>query len=145
MIGILAEKQFWQEQPALLTSLGEITNPRDVTPKQNGHDEHVGRNEAKSDLALRTVQFFDSVSLWLCCAERHEPERVVAPTGESLTLIPETAYEIALDPYPLADESLRLQSPARRIAARSYKDEADYRAAFNAAPVEFLNWTISRR
>jgi Protein of unknown function (DUF3891) len=142
VIGTLIGTSFWKRHPEILASIEKMKEPRDSKSKNNGHDEHLGRDEAKTAISLRTVPFFDSVSLWLCCAERREPERMVAPTGESVTLIPRSADEIALDPYPLGVDSLQLTTPARRVPARKYIDEPDFQAAFTAAPVETLAWTI---
>ncbi len=100
--------------------------------------------EAAFDLGFRAVRFFDAISLWLCCAERDKPERMTAPTGEAITLIPKSASHIAIDPYPLGVDSLRLETPARRVAARKYESDAEFQEAFNAAPLERLTWTISR-
>jgi hypothetical protein len=37
------------------------------------------------ELAYHAVQFFDRVSLWLCCAAEHEPQAMTAPLGEVVT------------------------------------------------------------
>jgi hypothetical protein len=37
------------------------------------------------ELAYHVVQFFDRVSLWLCCAAEHEPQAMTAPLGEVVT------------------------------------------------------------
>jgi hypothetical protein len=135
----VAIEQFLEEQARFEADLAERARSQYCAMKS------VADLERTFDFAFQTVRFFDGVSLWLCCAERHEPQQITAPTGETITLIPHGPQQIAIDPYPLADDSLRLQTRTRRIAARKYTDEADYRAAFNAAPVEFLSWTITRR
>jgi hypothetical protein len=94
------------------------------------------------DFGFRTVRFFDAVSLRLCCAERHEPEQMTAPGGESVTLIPKDAWHVAIEPYPLGVEAPRLQTFARRVAARRYENDDDFLATFNAARFELLTWTI---
>jgi hypothetical protein len=117
----------------------------DLAPKAHsyyGAAKTVTDLERLFDFAFQTVRFFDGVSLWLCCAERHEPERMTAPTGETVTFIPKEATRIVIDPYPLGVDSLRLSTPARRVSARKYVDEGEYQVAFNAAPVETLTWTI---
>jgi hypothetical protein len=97
------------------------------------------------DLGFRAVRFFDALSLWLCCAKRVEPEQLTAPDGEPVRLIPEKPWKIAIDPYPLSVEALRIQTFARRVAARGYENDADFLSTFNAAPFELLTWTLSRR
>lgn len=96
------------------------------------------------DFAFRAVRFFDAVSLWLCCAERHAPEQMTAPDGESIRLVPKGAWHVAIDPYPLGIEGPRFQTFARRVAARRYETDDDFLATFNAAPFELLSWTIGR-
>jgi hypothetical protein len=114
----------------------------DLGPKlRRPEDETVVRN---CDLGFRTVRFFDAISLWLCCAERREPEQMTAPNGESITLIPKEAWHIAIDPYPLSVTAPRLQTFARRVAARRYENDDDFQAAFNATPFELLTWKIQR-
>jgi hypothetical protein len=95
------------------------------------------------EFGFHSVRFFDAVSLWLCCAERHEPEQMTAPGGESVTLIPKDAWHVAIDPYPLRVKAPRLQTLARRIAARRYENDEDFLATFNAARFELLTWSIS--
>jgi len=131
-----AIERFLEQQAWLEADLAERAR------SQYGAMKSAADLERAFDFAFQTVRFFDGVSLWLCCAERHQPQRITAPTGETVTLIPNGPWQIAIDPYPLTDESLRLQTRARRIAARKYTDEADYRTAFNVAPIEILTWTI---
>lgn len=100
--------------------------------------------EQSCDLGFRTVRFFDLMSLWLCCAERHQPEPLVAPMGEAVKLIPRDPAQIVIEPYPLCVDSLRLETPVRRLAARRYANDAELQAALRAAPIEVLAWTISR-
>jgi Protein of unknown function (DUF3891) len=111
---------------------------------QYGAAKSAADLERLFDFAFQTVRFFDAVSLWLCCEARTQPQRMMAPTGEAITLIPKDPPKVAIDPYPLAVEELHLETPVRRIRARKYADEADYRQAFNAAPVEKLSWLVGR-
>jgi hypothetical protein len=96
------------------------------------------------ELGFRAVRFFDAVSLWLCCAEPVEPEQMIALNGESVTLIPKGPREIAIEPYPLGVEAPRLQTFARRVAARRYENDDDFLATYNVAPFELLTWSIQR-
>jgi hypothetical protein len=119
------------------------------------------------ELAYRTVQFFDRVSLWLCCADEKEPQTMTAPKGEFVTFASrpaspvrqETTSEVyrlqaprpdyrkwcvAIEPYPLSDDTHEFSVDARRIAARPYADDADLQAAWNAAPTVQLVWSLSR-
>ncbi len=131
-----AIERFLEQQARFEANLAERAR------SQYGAMKSAADLESAFDFAFQTVRFFDGVSLWLCCAERHQSQRITAPTGETVTLIPNGPWQIAIDPYPLADDTLRLQARARRIAARKYTDEADYRTAFHVAPIEILTWTI---
>jgi hypothetical protein len=104
--------------------------------------EANGNLEKSFDLGCRTVQFFDRVSLWLCCAPRQQPEQFAAPLGETVRLIPNNPAQIAVEPYPLCVDSLLLETPARRIAARRYANDAELQTALRAAPTERLSWMI---
>lgn len=101
--------------------------------------------DAMSDLGFRTVRFFDMLSLWLCCAERHQPETHVAPDGEAIKLVPQSPTQIAIEPYPLQVATLRLETKARRLAARTFLTDADFQAELRSAPIERLAWTMLRR
>jgi len=106
----------------------------------------VGANESleKSfDRGFRTVRFFDRISLWLCCAPRQQPEQLAVPLGETVTLSPKNPAQIAIEPYPLRVDSLLLETPARRLVARRYANDAELQTALLAAPTERLSWTIS--
>lgn len=98
--------------------------------------------ETLFDFGLHAVQFFDNVSLWLCCAERHESESVTTPSGETIRLLPRAAGMIGIDPYPLGVDSLVLMTPVRRLAARRYGSDAELQAALQTAPLETLAWTV---
>ena len=43
-----------------------------------------------------------------------------------------------IEPYPLCVDSLRLETAARRLAARPYPNDAELQAALRTAPVEVL-------
>ncbi|MGH7127099.1 MAG: DUF3891 family protein, partial [Planctomycetaceae bacterium] len=70
---------------------------------------------------FRWVQFFDRLSLWLCCAERTEPEEFSIPGGGTLRFVPQEQRTFRIEPWPLRGESLSLSVPAVRIPARRYR------------------------
>jgi hypothetical protein len=119
------------------------------------------------EMGFRTVQFFDRLSLWLCCAERSEAQTLISPAGQAVNLIPKPARRdragseqavdrreafrpgarvmgIGIEPYPLCVESLDLRVDARSIAARRYADDADLNAALEDATIVELVWAIGR-
>jgi hypothetical protein len=128
--------RFLGEQSVVQTRLADEVG-------ENGAGAETNEDREKTfDLAFRTVQFFDRVSLWLCCAQRHQPEQFVATLGEGVKFIPKNPSHIAIEPYPLRVNSLRLDVPARRLAARRYANDADLQTALHAASTERLTWTI---
>jgi hypothetical protein len=92
--------------------------------------------------SFRAVQFFDRLSLWLCCAERTEDFQLEAPGGEQLTFRPRTPSQVIAEPYLLGVESLRLETTARRIAARPYASQAEFQSALSAAAGVHLSWSM---
>ena len=115
------------------------------------------------------MQFFDRVSLWLCCAEEHEPQSMTAPMGEVVTFscrpaVPgETApsadgapavfrlqtarpdyrkWHVTIEPDPLSDGLHEFSVDARRVPARRYADDADLQATWRDAPSVQLVWTF---
>jgi hypothetical protein len=118
----------------------------DLADKARANGASAGTNEDLEEsfaLGFRTVRFFDRVSLWLCCAPRQQPEQLVAPLGETVTFTPKNPAQIAIEPYPLRVDSLLLETPARRLAARCYANDAELQTALRSAPTERLTWTIS--
>jgi hypothetical protein len=128
--------RFLREQSTVQTNLAAAAHSSKSAAGTNGEIEN------SFDLGFRTVRFFDLVSLWLCCAERHQPEQLIAPLGETVQLVPKNPVQIVIEPYPLCVDSLRLETPARRLAGRRYASDAELQAALRAAPIEVLGWTI---
>jgi hypothetical protein len=129
-------ERFLREQSTVQTDLAAVAHSTESAAGRNGDIEK------SFELGFRAVRFFDLVSLWLCCAERHQPEPFVTPAGETVQLTPKDPTHIVVEPYPLCVDSLRLQTPARRLAGRRYASDAELQAALRAAPTEVLAWTI---
>jgi hypothetical protein len=155
---LAAVNEFLERQTAVQAKL-------DQRAELHGRGEDFRRHR---DLAYRTVQFFDRVSLWLCCADEREPQDFPAPMGELVTFSSrptapvtgpsassvyrlETArpdfqtWCAAIDPYPLSDDAHEFRVDGRRIRARSYADDADLQATWNEAPHVQLVWALTRR
>lgn len=100
----------------------------------------AANTEAIAQRALAQLQFFDSLSLWFCCAEASAPDTVPTPGGLELVLVPQDARHIRLTPWPLDVEQLNLEVPGRVVAAGHYPS----REALAAAPSEpvVLSWQL---
>jgi len=78
--------------------------------------------------AVATLQLFDVLSLWLCCAERTTPAQFCLPNESTVTLTPESSdriSRISIGPWPFAADRLDLSVPGRSIPARAYQNAAD--------------------
>jgi hypothetical protein len=96
--------------------------------------------QSDADRALRTLQFFDMLSLWFCCAERLRSTTVTAPDGLDVNISPKGADSMKLSPWPLDVRRLKLSVSGARIPARPYADSAAL-AACERQTVK-LNWLL---
>ncbi|MEX0978572.1 MAG: DUF3891 family protein [Pirellulales bacterium] len=81
---------------------------------------------------LAHLQFFDSLSLWFCCAEATTPDTVTTPSGGELLLDPRGAGRFWVSPWPFAVEELNLEVAGRMISVGHYPS----REALAAAPAQ---------
>jgi hypothetical protein len=95
------------------------------------------------ETGFRYVQFFDRISLWLCCAARTKAAAMNLPGGDSFQLTPRKDGSIAIEPYPLNVAPLELLVDTRRVPANHY-DRDGLQQAIDSATVERLNWTLCR-
>jgi hypothetical protein len=88
----------------------------------------------------RAVQFFDRLSLWLCCAARTVPAEI-ASGPFVIRLLPQDA-SIALAPWPLQQEDARLEVDAAVLPRQRFDNDTQLRAALAAAPRRRLTWVL---
>lgn len=93
---------------------------------------------------FRWVQFFDRLSLWLCCAERAESAEFEIPCGGTLRLTPTAPDRILFEPQYLMSGPVAIGTPARRLPADRYSD-GDLRSALASSAVEQLTWELRPR
>lgn len=98
--------------------------------------------EEKEDAGFLWVQFFDFVSLWICCAERTQPHSFSVPGGGSATAIPEPGGAIRLDGDRLSRSPVTLETKAIRIPAQSFDSDEDFRSALRNADRASLTWNL---
>lgn len=87
-----------------------------------------------ADRGLAQLQLFDALSLWLCMAERTEPDTFPTPAGPDLTWTPISPTEITVAPWPWDQLQLRLEVLGRLIPQDHYPD----RESLAQAPAETL-------
>ena len=98
--------------------------------------------EILCETGFRRLQFFDALSLWLCCATRTEPHILEAGNQPSLGLRPETSERIGLEPYPLKVPELALETPARSIEAQRLESDGALQWTLQSAETATLRWTL---
>jgi hypothetical protein len=90
--------------------------------------------------ALSQLQFFDSLSLWFCCAAATEPDTVDPPGGPRLTLTPVSETQVRFSPWPLAVPATNLEIRGRVVPMSRYRG----REALAAVPFQTvqLDWRL---
>ena len=99
--------------------------------------------------AFEFLQFCDNLSLITCVRYpkeitlRHQHPR---RDGRMVSLVctPLSAKHYRVAPFPFDADELRLTVPARRIAGKGFGDQALFRTAYAAAPVENLEVNVVR-
>jgi hypothetical protein len=86
------------------------------------------------------VKAMDAISLDLCCSENLFPKLdwvQPRPGAEPVTIRVEHPGEgLALDPWPFNVDRIERKVPCRRVPARAYASEAEFREIYAAAPRE---------
>ncbi len=98
------------------------------------------RNHELADRAVAILQFFDRLSLWLCCADRTETATFHVPGQLPLTCTPRGRREIVMNPWPLRVPKLQLKLHGRSIAVAKYADSAALASA--ASTPVLLGWLL---
>jgi hypothetical protein len=126
----LAAQQFLKEQLAAQRRWRADVDAHDVT--------------AIELAGLHALQFFDRVSLWLCCAERTEEQMFPDPAGGTTHWTPESAMTIQVSGDGFTGDELSLSVPAVAIEQRPYADDRELRAAIVQGQRVALNWVLRR-
>ncbi|HVW03211.1 MAG TPA: DUF3891 family protein [Planctomycetaceae bacterium] len=105
----------------------------------------IGETHARqcADLGFRLVQFFDRLSLWLCCEPETSPKQLEYPGGPMYEFVPMSPTEIVVRPYPFDVRVLEFDVPVARLPQQRYADDAALQAALRDAPQETLRWRLS--
>jgi hypothetical protein len=104
--------------------------------------DQLGIDEAEAWRGYHLLQVWDRLSLYACLRDLEGGETETIPAvplngsqGE-LQLSPLGPGRVQVDPWPFASPTLELHFERRVVPKRSWKDDADFRAAFFAAPTE---------
>lgn len=98
--------------------------------------------EAAIEVGFKWLQFFDALSLWICCALETEPATFSLPDDRQLTAQPQSSENIVLTPWPLKPKLLTLSLSARRIVSRPYPDAAQLEEALLFGSPASLHWRL---
>lgn len=134
----------WQGVEAMTTIAQEFLTSQERQQAQWREDwgRHVESNSAAMvfDHAFRFLQFFDSVSLWLCCSESPKPETFEPPSGPAVSFRSTAKGQVAVSPWPFQPERLKLDAVGRAIPIARY----DSPAALATAPAQpaSLTWEL---
>jgi len=103
------------------------------------HGVTTAHAQATAARSLAELQWFDWLSLWLCCGERADAVTFDTPSGR-LTITPQPNRFMLLAPWPLSVPHLEISATGRQVAAREYTS-ADDLAQAPASEVT-LRWTL---
>ena len=144
---LLRRSNAWQptrppESPAAQAFLQRQDHDREVWLAAWQHRDPPHNTNAVAERGLEWLQFFDALSLWLCCSERHEPQSFRVPSGSTLTFTPSSSIKIRVDPWPWTGRELHVQTPARAIPVASYSAE-QLRSAVSNEPI-IVDWRLTK-
>lgn len=104
------------------------------------------QKDAQAHYAL--LQWADSLSLILCCHRLPEFERAIDvaphPNGEMIRVSQRADSTLKLEPWVLEGDRLTVSVEVRRLFQAQFNDEQEFRAALDAAEIEFREWTLRR-
>ena len=87
------------------------------------------------------LQFFDLLSLTLCCGPLFQPVEFQSPGAEKLICRPQSEWQLTFDPWPWSGPaSLHLEMDVRQVPARSYRDAQDLKQASRSRR---LHWVVT--
>ena len=103
---------------------------------------NISADDESLEVGFRWVQFFDRLSLWLCCEPRETAMSVAGDVVGEWTFTPETPSEIVIDPFPLSVERLELNVKTQRIPAKIYFSDEQLHEAIAGAEMVSLSWNL---
>lgn len=91
---------------------------------------------------FRGLQFFDRLSLWLCCAERTEPQDFDDPFGGRTRWTPDVPNTVHVRGGGFTASMLSLAVPAVAIPRHSYGADAELHEAIAHGARQQLHWKL---
>jgi len=110
------------------------------------HEEDV--TDQRIEEHFRLLQAADNMSL-LACVDYGAPATLLHPLKlqdggmAEVAVTPLGNRVFKLEPYPLRDERVVIEFPARHVAGKTFASSEELESAFRAADVEMLSLTLS--
>ena len=101
-------------------------------------------NSPMETAGLHGLQFFDRLSLWLCCSEPTEALEIADGSGNATRWEPLDARTIQVRAHGLTVEELELSAPIVAVPRRKYSSDADLQSAVTDGERGFLSWKLVR-
>ena len=132
--------RFQHKMIELQESLRQRLGLRTDRPVKNGLAEDSSDPKEQQLLSdFRWLLAMDKLSLAICCTQPP------FPTIEPNFKIERDGNDVVLDPWPFAKSRIDLEIPFRRIAAKKYADDREFRDAYFSAPVERFTAAVRKR
>ncbi|MBX7165302.1 MAG: DUF3891 family protein [Pirellulales bacterium] len=100
----------------------------------------TGATPAIAARGLAQLRMFDFLSLWFCCAPRHEPLSFPTPDGPVIEWNPLAAGLVTVSPWPFDVPEIDLAISGRQVPQRHYRDAADLARADSRR--QWLSWEL---
>jgi hypothetical protein len=100
----------------------------------------AGAGVAAAATALRCLQAFDALSLWLCCSRQPSPETFELPDVPPVSFRSDAEFVVTASPWPFRADRFDLEVVGRSIPAIRYESPA----ALATAPAQAakLRWSF---
>ena len=87
---------------------------------------------------FRWLQGMDQLSLAICCTQ--PPFKKISPLNVEVTRVGQR--DLHLSPWPFGQPAVEVQIPFKRLPAKQWPDEGEFRAAYQSAAVEHFTVAI---
>lgn len=92
------------------------------------------------DRAVRHLQLFDMLSIWLCLAKLGQPLEIVVPDDRPLTLVRLSETDVRIEPWPFRPSNVAIEATGRQIPQKRYESLGQW--ASIARPVR-VRWDFA--
>jgi Protein of unknown function (DUF3891) len=140
--------RFQHKMIELQESLRARLGMRTDRPLRHGlAEESLDPKEQRLAFDFRWLQAMDRLSLAICCTtcpfktiEMLHARPAAMPT--SIQLSRANQEVVTLNPWPFAAQQVEVQAPFRRLPAKRFSSESEFRAAYAGAAVEHFTVTV---